>query len=275
MTATTLDRATTGARSVGFTNTLASEWAKLFSLRSTYITLAIGVALCLGMTALVSLAVGSTYSDWTPEEQATFEPIMFSMVGVVFGGIVFTVFGALAGSSEYSSGMIRLTLTATPQRGRVLAAKALIVAAVTTVLGFVTVIGMFLIGQAVLASYGMPTTSLGDSDALRAVLGISVTSATFPLIGLSLAFLLRSTAGAITAALAILWLPEIFGAVLPNAWTENVLSRLPGPAMDSATVGHIVDSQMYGDPVVGGVVGALWIVGFLGAAYWRLTRSDA
>lgn len=275
MTTTTMQAARATTRPSRFTNTLASEWSKIFSVRSTYVTLALGLLLSLGMTALVSLAVGSTYDEWNPTDQASFEPIMFSLVGIVFGGIVFSVFGVLVASGEYASGMIRLTLTATPRRGRVLAAKALIVTVVVGVLSLVTTVGMFFIGQAILGSYDMPTVTLSDPDAQRAVFGIGLTGAFFPLIGLALAFLLRSTAGAITAVLGILWLPEIFGGLLPLWWRENVLSLLPGPALDSAVISHIADSPMYSDPAVGGLVAAGWLVIFLGAAYVLLVRRDA
>ena len=110
--------AATVVRRAGFGNTLASEWTKLFSVRSTYIMIALGLALSFGLTALVGLAVGSTYDDWSPADREEFEPIMFSMAGILFGGIVFTVFGVLAASGEYTSGMIRTTLAATPRRWR-------------------------------------------------------------------------------------------------------------------------------------------------------------
>lgn len=258
-----------------FTDTLASEWAKLFSVRSTYIMLALGLVLSIGMTALVSLAVGSTYEDWSPADQAEFEPIMFSLVGIAFGGIVYAVFGVMAVTGEYSSGMMRLTLSATPQRGRVFAAKALIVTGVMAVFSLLTSVGMFLVGQAVLGSFDMPTTSLGNADAQRAVFGTGLGGPFFPLIGLALGFLLRSTAGALTAVLAIIWLPEIFGGLLPMWWRENVLSLLPGPAMDSVALGHIVESPMYGDAAVGALVAGAWLVLFLGAAYLSLVRRDA
>ncbi len=272
---------TTGAataqhvRAPGFGNTLTSEWSKLFSVRSTYIALALGLLLSIGMTALVSLAVGSTFDDWQPAEQADFEPIMFSMIGIIFGGIIYSVFGVLAVTGEYSSGMIRQTLTATPKRGRVLAAKALIVAVVVTIFTLITTVGMFLVGQVIYDSFDMPTVGLGESDALRAVLGLTLLGWCFPLIGLALGFILRSAAGAITAVLAILWLPEIFGGLLPLWWRENVISLLPGPAMDSIAIGHIVDSATYSDPWVGGAITLGWMVIFLGAAFVFLTRRDA
>jgi len=67
-------------------------------------------------------------------------------------------------TSEYGTGMIRLTLTATPRRGRVLAAKAAVVGGVTLVAGLVTATVTFLVAQAVFAAHGVPTASLADGD---------------------------------------------------------------------------------------------------------------
>lgn len=263
------------ARSARFIDTLASEWVKLTTLRSTYITLGLGVALSIAMTALVALAVGNTFDDWRPADQAKFEPITFSMAGNIFTLIIFSVFGVLAVAGEYSSGMIRLTLTATPKRGHVLLAKLILVFGITLVLGVLTTLGMFLVGQAVLGAYGMPVADLGDEDALRLVLGLGAVMPLFPIIGLALGVFLRSTAGAITTVLGISWLPMIFAGLLPMWWQENVLSLLPSSAVDSFTIAHVVDSPMYSDPAVGAALAVAWLLAFIGAAYLTLIRRDA
>ncbi|MDA1009959.1 MAG: ABC transporter permease, partial [Chloroflexi bacterium] len=84
--------------------------------------------------------------------------------------------------------------------------------------------------------------------------------------------ILRSTAGGITTVLGVLWLPEIFGALLPTWWQENVLSLLPGSAVDSVTIAHIADSPRYSDPAVGAAIVVVWLVAFVGAAYIMLRR---
>lgn len=61
------------------------------------------------MTAVVALAVGSTWDSWSSERQAQFAPILMTMSGNVILLIASAVFGALAVASEYSNGMIRLT----------------------------------------------------------------------------------------------------------------------------------------------------------------------
>ena len=148
-------------RPASFANTLAAEWAKLATLRSTYLTLGLGLVLSLATTALVSAALGSTQKSWSPG----FSPITTSMVGNIFALIVFSVFGVLAGSREYSGGLIRLTLTATPRRGRVFGSKLLLVRPIIAGLRLGHDGGAFLVGQAILGAYGMPVTNLGTRRA--------------------------------------------------------------------------------------------------------------
>ena len=254
-----------------FLATLGSEWVKLASLRSTHNTLGLGFVLSVATTALVALALGSTQEDWSPD----FNPTTTSMVGQIFSLIVYSVFAAMVSSREYSGGMIRLTLAATPNRTRVFLAKLFLVGGVLAVLGLVTSTAMFLIGQAVLGAYGMPTATLADSDAQRMVFGLGLATAYFPLIGVALGFLLRSTAGAITSVLGLLWLPQIFGAVVPMWWRENILNLLPSNGVDSLTVAHIEDSPAFSEPAVGALIAAAWLFGTIGAAYIAFLRRDA
>ena len=270
-TLTTPLAARASARPASFFNTLAAEWSKLAALRSTYLTLGLGFVLSIGTTALVTLALGSTSDDWS----ADFSPITTSMIGTIWALIVYAVFGVLVMSREYSGGLIRLTLSATPRRGRVLAAKVLLVSGIILVLGLLTTVVMFLVGQAVLGAYGMPTTDLGDADARRMVLGLGVVMPFFPLVGLALGVLLRSTAGAITMVLGLLWLPQIVGEFMPRWWQEHLISRLPGSALDSVTISHIEPSFSYSDPIVGAAVASAWLVTIVGGAYLALIRRDA
>ena len=277
MTAATLDNTTTTtvqAREVSFRDTLASEWIKLKTLRSTYITLGLGFSLSVAATGLFALAVGNTYDGWSDAQKATFEPLMFAMVGNVIALIVATVFGVMTVSSEYANGMIRQSVIATPRRSQVLWSKVLLVFGITAVLGIATVMGMFLVGQAVLGAYGLPTTSLEDPDALRLVIGLGAATPLFPVIGLTLGFMLRSTAAAITATLGLLWLPLVFNDMLPTWAQENVLSLLPGQAADSFTIAHAIQSPTDSPPLVGVVLVIAWLTLFIGSAQVLLRRRD-
>ena len=268
LTSSATDRSTT------FMNTLTSEWVKLTTLRSTFVTLGAGVVLSIVMTAVVALAVGSTWDSWSIEQQTQFVPVLMTMSGNVILLIASAVFGALAVSSEYSNGMIRLTLTATPRRGQVLLAKLLLVSSITLVLGVITTVGMFLIGRAVLESYGIPIAGLGDTDVQRLVIGLGVATPLFPVFGVALGIILRSTAGAITAAMGLLWLPQVFGELLPSG-PQKVLSLAPQFGADSLTVAHFAESPLYSDPTAGALIVVVWLVAFVGAAYLVLKRRDA
>src|SRR5262249_1453945 len=144
-----------------------SEWTKLSSLRATRVQIAIAVLLSPALSALAALLVGLTHDTWKPQDVADFEPISFSMIGTLVGGILFAVLGLRAITAEYGPGMIKLSLTATPRRERLLAAKAAIVALVTLVAGTIMTVAMFVIAQAIFAGYDVNSAGLGDGDALR------------------------------------------------------------------------------------------------------------
>ena len=181
-----------------FTATLRSEWTKLASLRSTVVILVWSLVLAIVLTVLLAVVVGETWGDWGPDERRDFEPIGWSLIGGSWSGILFMVLGIKAASAEYSAGMMRLTLTATPRRGRVLAAKARSSRRLTLVAALVSNLAMFLVAQAILGSYGIETPGLGDGDAMRTVVATAVLSPLLPVIALALGFALRSAAAAVS-----------------------------------------------------------------------------
>jgi ABC-2 type transport system permease protein len=257
-------------RGTRFTDTLASEWLKLTTHRSTAILLGLGIVLSIGTTGLVSLAMASVRDDWPDNMNST----IFSMAGNVFPLIIYSVFGVMVATREYSSGMIRLTLSATPARSQVFAAKALLIVLLTLAAGLVSTAGMFLVGQAAYGAYGMPATPYGDPEAWRMVVGLGAVTPFFPVVGFALGILLRSTAGATTTVLGLLWLPVMIGEFLPPWWQENIISLLPGTALDSFTIAHVVDSSVYLQPLVGATVAAAWLVAILAAAWVTFLRRD-
>lgn len=258
-------------RDTRFANTLASEWLKLATLRSTYFTLGLGYLLSVATSAIVGIALGSTRDTWSGD----ISPITASMVGTVFGLIVYSVFGVLTVSREYASGTMRLTLTATPNRRQVFLAKLTLVTAIVTVAGVATTVSMFAISQAVFSATGMPTASFTDGDALHMVLGLGLAMPFFPIMGMAFGMLLRSTAGGITTALGLLWLPQIFGEFVPTWFQEHILSLLPSNGIDSVTVSHIESTPAYSAPLLGAAIAAAWLLASVGAAYIAFQRRDA
>lgn len=254
---------------------LASEWTKLRSLRATWITLAVGLLLAIGVTALFAIITGATWDDWDAADRADFEPGQMALGGALFSAIPFALLAVSAAASEYSSGMIRLTLTATPRRERVLAAKVVVVAAVTLVAGAIAILGSFLLGQAIVDSYGLETASLTGPGVPRLMIGAILLTPVLPAIAVALAVLLRSKAGAIVAVLALAFAPLVLGGVLPGTWHEDVLIYLPASVGDGITSAQFEDGGNFVAPGVAIAVLAGWLAVFLGAAQLALSRRDA
>lgn len=263
----------TPGASTPFTATLASEWTKLTSLRSTWVMLVLAITLSVTMTVLISIVVGETWDDWSAADRATYDPALLGFSGTILGAIVFAVLGVRGIASEYSTGMMRLTLTATPRRGRVLLAKAAVLAAITLVAATVANVVMFGAAQAILGSYGLDTARLWESDPLRGLIAMGAVAPVLPLIAFSLAVLTRSTAGAITSVLAFIFVPDIVGSLLPPTWQDAVLVYLPGVAADSIVA--LEEELVRLDLGVAIAVLAAWVLAFLAAAHLRLSRSDA
>src|ERR1700757_4597700 len=129
---------------------LLSEFTKFRSLRSTLYTLLTAVALMIGIGALFSAVTASQYHTFSAADKATFNPVTTSLIGVSFAVVAFGVLGVLLMSGEYSTGMIRSSLTAVPRRLPVLWAKLAVFAAVIFSVSLVTSLVSFFLGQALL-----------------------------------------------------------------------------------------------------------------------------
>ncbi len=258
-----------------FAATLRSEWCKIVSLRSTKVLLALAVLLGVGLTALVAWVLGATFDQWDRAGRSAFEPIGTAMVGAILSAILLLVLRIKAATSEYASGMIRLTLTATPRRRRVIAAKAAVVALLTLVAGVLLTVAMFLVAQAIFASYGMPSASLADGDALRAVLGNGILAAQFPVMAMALGIVLRSTSGAVLGVFAMIFGPPSLGGLLPAWYGEHVVQYLPGAASDAISMGHLEGVADGLPPGLATLVVAAWLAIFLAGAWVALERRDA
>jgi ABC-2 type transport system permease protein len=276
MTATTAPfHRITASRAPGFGTTLVSEWTKLRSVRSTWIISGLAIVLSIGFSSVVALVMGLTVDSWGEAEQAGFEPIIGSMTGLLFSLTLLITLGVTSVTSEYSSGMIRTTFIVNPNRTRVFAAKALLVAMLGTVIHVISVPTMFLAGQAIFGSYGLETASITDSDASRTVSVIALVSAlTFTLIPFSIAWILRGTASAITASIGFYFLPAMTAPLLPSWIQENVIRYLPDIATDSLSGLTPPDSLTYLSQTPAIIVVVIWLVGSLATGAIVLNRRD-
>jgi ABC-2 type transport system permease protein len=206
---------------------IASEWIKLRSLRSSWLTLAAAVIGMIGIGWLVSFETNSHWSHMQADERIGFDPVSRSLTGVYLAQLAIGVLGVLVISGEYATGMIRATLSAVPRRLPVLWAKLGVFASVTLVLMVVSSFAAFLVGQQLLGSHG---TTLSAPHALRAVIGVALYLTVVAILAIGLGFIIRSTAGGIAALFGLLLVLPAIGHVLPTSWQQHILPYLPSNA---------------------------------------------
>jgi ABC-2 type transport system permease protein len=136
-------------RRSGLPGALRSEWVKLRSVRSTVWTLTTMVVLTVAMSAWYA-SNAAMNADIGPDgtlQGGAPDPTRSTLMGIVIGQMAVLVIGALAVTSEYSTGMIRTSLTAMPRRGVVAAAKAIVLGGVTLAAGELASFAGFFIGR--------------------------------------------------------------------------------------------------------------------------------
>ncbi|HEU5307978.1 MAG TPA: ABC transporter permease [Acidimicrobiia bacterium] len=218
----TRDTPTAGA----LTPVLRSEATKLRTVRSTVWTLVATVVATVGIGTLLSLARVSRWDQLSLRERLSIDPTAISLRGVFLAQLAIGVLGVLVISAEYTTGMIRTTLTAVPHRRMLLFAKAGVFTVVAFVVSTIAAFIAFFAGQSVLAGKNADV-ALSDPGVLRAVLGAGVYLTLIGLLGLALATLLRRTAGAIATLFGlVLVLPALVDA-LPSPWNTDVGKLLP------------------------------------------------
>ena len=209
------------------TGTLRSELTKIRSVRSTYWTLLLVVLAGIAWAIANCAGEAAHWARMAPPDRAGFDPTQASIVGLaLLGQLVIVVLGVLVISSEYSTGMIRTSLTVMPRRAVVYGAKAAVLAGVTLIVAVVTAFAAFFIGQYLLRSTH-ETATLSQPDVLRAVLGTALYITLSGLFAFGLGASLRSTAGAITATFGLLFLVPQLAKALPSAWYAEVVRWLP------------------------------------------------
>jgi len=246
-----------------------SEWAKLWSLRSTWTTLAIALLLTVVFGAISA-------ASWSPTGTGDGPGSGDNAVALALGGmnltmLAFGVLGALLTAGEYATGMIRSTMAAVPKRLPVLWSKAGLYSIVALVSGFAAAVVSFLIGQGILSGESIQL-SLSDPGVLRSLLGGGLYLAMIGVIGVSLGALLRSTAGAISSLVAMMMLLPVLLGLLPSGFSDAVGKFLPSNAGDSMyALTQDADRLSSG---AGTAVLAGWTVLLLGLAAYRLKRTD-
>jgi ABC-2 type transport system permease protein len=279
MTATTTDAPVAlpadGRSGAAFPRLLAMEWTKLRSVRSTVWSLLAFVVLTLGLAALFTWLQISQWDKLDPDQQVTYRRDATGNIlgsGFVLGQLAICVLGAMVITSEYSTGMIRASVLAAPKRTPMLAAKAVVFAVVTFVIGEIVSFGAFFIAAPIVRS--KVPVSLSDKGVLRALFGAGLYLMMLGLFALAIGALLRHTAAAITGVIAFVEVLAPLAQLLPGSVGKHVHAYLPTEA------GHLVAQTVPGKKDLltawqGFGVFALWTLVLLVVAGWMLKRRDA
>lgn len=253
---------------------LQSEWVKLRSLRSNWAVLGFAATALVAVGTIFSGFVGGVFSNTEEAGQFAHNPAGATLQGMLLAQLIIGVLGVLAITAEYSTGTIRTTLTLVPQRLPVLAAKTVVVAAVTFAVMLASAFTVFFLGQAIIGSGGVATASLSDAGVLRAVVGTAGYLTGIAVLGLAAGALLRSTASSISTLVALLFLlPGLGQLLLPAKWSTRLLKYLPSNAGDAFTSVHTSPELLA--PTTGLLVFLLWVGIPLVAAAVVLRRRAA
>ncbi|MGO1850514.1 hypothetical protein [Microbacterium sp.] len=248
----------------GLRNCLRSELVKAMGNRATGVALAISVGISVFVTVLISV-----FNDGSAN------PLSVSLIGPFLGTWLLVVLAAGIVTSEYSTGMIQQSLAITPQRGRFMASKVLLVAGISLLAGLVLAFLCFAVSQSILAGTGRPHTGLGDVESFRAVAVTGVFSVVYPLIAASLAFVTRNAAGAILLTLLIAFFPMVMAELGSSWWAENAVRFAPGGPMESLTGQALPGTVGYMETGPAVLVTTIWLGLFILTAFISHTRRDA
>lgn len=265
---------------------LLSEWTKIRTVRSTMWTLAVMFVLTVGIGSLFALALSGEEYVGLPLLSGTF-------FGLMLGQICVMTLGVLVISSEYGTGMMRTTLTASPQRGRVLLAKVLVFFAVSFTMtllatGLSGLIQSSLLGDQTttdryIESYMESSIENGTVVAtgehwMDATVGAALFVSLLGVLGLAIGALLRHSAGAITTMMALVLVPLIAAMFM---FSESLASLQEFLLEYSALNGL---ATLFGMPMGNedamsgwgllGVLAAVTVAALI-AAYAKLTTTDA
>ncbi|SOE02496.1 ABC transporter permease subunit [Blastococcus haudaquaticus] len=263
------DRNVPGAPRPGFGHTLRAEWIKFWSVRSTFWSAAMLFVIGVGLTVLVC----ATNAEWLASDGADEHPGSFITFGMTFAQITAIVLGTLAVTSEYGTGMIRATLAATPRRGAVLAAKALVLTGTLFVAGTVTAFAGYLGGNWFLGNEGIGL-ALSDDGVLRSMFGSGLYMAGLGLLAAGVGLLLRHTAAALSTVLALVFVVGNMVFLLPGAWGEWAGKLMPGNAGSGVAAPVSFNPDLL-DPWIGFAVFAGEVAVVLVIAWVTFRRRDA
>jgi ABC-2 type transport system permease protein len=283
---------------------IASEFTKLRSVRSTYWTIGALIIVGVGIAAIVGLGVASSIHS-QPWQKAGTDATQDSLIAFFeLGQLIIAVIGAMSITSEYSTGMVRTSLTAMPRRGTLYLGKLIVLTSVTLVVSLVTSFLAFFAGQATMSGSGVSaslfhsitipagaqvsqtgngptsyvfqgTDVISSGTVLTAVVGTALFVTVVALIAFGLGAIIRHTAGAITSTIGLMFVLSIIIQILPDNWRWDIMRFFPDAAgrVISVTVGGGNAHLWSAWPQF--LVTVIWAVVLVGIGGYLFRKRDA
>lgn len=272
----------TNAARLSFPRLVHSEWTKLTTTRSPWwsITVVAGLTLALGMLSASAMQVpGGTQA---PGSSSAAVAIQAVVAPTTFTVLLATILGSTLVTGEYTTGMIRSTLTAAPGRLGSLLAKALVVGGFVFAASFVIFAGTAAAISPILGANGVQLDLADPNTSYLPVLAASFMMAVIALIGMSAGYVLRSGPGAIAAAVGLVFvlplLPRLFPQTPAWQWVHDGAQYLPtnagGALISSNTPGvHTLISSDLPAGIAAITLASWVVVGLIASALCLKTRD--
>jgi ABC-2 type transport system permease protein len=203
-----------------------AEWIKFRTVRSSIMGVMVTVLLTVGLGVLITSLIRTHWSQLSAIRVATFDPVSSSLRGSLFAQFAVGVIGTLFITSEYTSGSIRTTLTAVPNRFRLIASKAIVLTVTILILGEFVCFAAFLIGQRIYLGV-VPTASIENGTVLRSVLLAGLYLTLLALFAFALGLIFRQSAAAISVFVSLLLIVPIIGFFFPQSWQNDFMRFEP------------------------------------------------
>jgi ABC-2 type transport system permease protein len=255
-------------------NALHAEWTKLRTVPGT----AWLMAAIVGLTVAVS--AGTDAGAGCSGLACPVDTTKLSLTGIQLGEALVAILAVIQVCNEYSSGLIRTTMTAMPRRHDVLVAKAGITCGLVLLAGAIAVLGSLLAGRFILPgkgfdrAHGFALISLGNATTLRAAVGSVLYLGLVALLSVGIAAMVRDSAVTIGVVLGALYLFPVIATFVGNpVWHRRIARYTPMAGLNiQATTGlrTLVISPWSGLGVL-----AVWAAATLLAGGMLLRLRDA
>lgn len=226
---------------LSFARLVRSEWIKFTTVRSTWWSIALVLVLSIGLSLLMAASFASFAAeaavDGMPQGNAiavqviAFSTVLTQLLAVILGAIMVT--------GEYSTGMIRSTLTAAPGRSGAVLAKALIVGVTMFVTSIIAFAIIAVVTAPILSTNALDLSELDTS--LMPLLGAASYLALMAMMGVGIGFVIRNGPGALAIGIGLVFVAPLLVSFFPRvdnfAWIHDLASYLPSNAGQSLFLG--------------------------------------